>query len=159
VFFEQLLTNTQEGFFADPVYGGNREDTTVELRGAFELRGRLRCARPTRCSSVETIRERTALRSATSEANTRRDLPIYPASLGIVRKLDPLPPLGSTHHRVYVPAATPRARKPLAPVLAPLFSLFPKAVSSLAPDHHHKLGARSQACSDRPTVTPPTAKK
>jgi len=25
VFFEQLLTNTQEGFFADPVYGGNRD--------------------------------------------------------------------------------------------------------------------------------------
>jgi gluconate 2-dehydrogenase gamma chain len=24
-FFEQLLTNTQEGFFADPVYGGNRD--------------------------------------------------------------------------------------------------------------------------------------
>jgi gluconate 2-dehydrogenase gamma chain len=24
-FFEQLLQNTQEGFFADPVYGGNRE--------------------------------------------------------------------------------------------------------------------------------------
>src|SRR6266481_1698025 len=25
VFFEQLLTNTQEGFFADPVYGGNHD--------------------------------------------------------------------------------------------------------------------------------------
>jgi len=25
VFFEHLLTNTQEGFFADPVYGGNRD--------------------------------------------------------------------------------------------------------------------------------------
>jgi gluconate 2-dehydrogenase gamma chain len=25
VFFEQLLGNTQEGFFADPVYGGNRD--------------------------------------------------------------------------------------------------------------------------------------
>jgi gluconate 2-dehydrogenase gamma chain len=25
VFFGQLLTNTQEGFFADPVYGGNRD--------------------------------------------------------------------------------------------------------------------------------------
>jgi gluconate 2-dehydrogenase gamma chain len=25
VFFEQLLRNTQEGFFADPVYGGNRD--------------------------------------------------------------------------------------------------------------------------------------
>jgi len=25
VFFEQLLTNTQEGFFSDPVYGGNRD--------------------------------------------------------------------------------------------------------------------------------------
>lgn len=24
-FFEQLLTNTQEGFFADPIYGGNRD--------------------------------------------------------------------------------------------------------------------------------------
>ena len=32
-FFEQLLTNTQEGFFADPVYGGNRDMVSWKMIG------------------------------------------------------------------------------------------------------------------------------
>lgn len=32
-FFEQLLTNTREGFFADPVYGGNRDMAAWKMIG------------------------------------------------------------------------------------------------------------------------------
>lgn len=32
-FFEQVLTNTREGFFADPVYGGNRDMVSWKMIG------------------------------------------------------------------------------------------------------------------------------
>jgi gluconate 2-dehydrogenase gamma chain len=32
-FFEQLLTNTREGFFADPLYGGNRDMVAWKMIG------------------------------------------------------------------------------------------------------------------------------
>jgi gluconate 2-dehydrogenase gamma chain len=32
-FFEQLLTNTKEGFFADPIYGGNRDMVAWKMIG------------------------------------------------------------------------------------------------------------------------------
>ena len=64
-FFEQLLKDTQQGFFADPIYGGNRD--MVRLEDDRLSRRPLRLPRLGRAATTSAIRTR---RSASAAART-----------------------------------------------------------------------------------------